>query len=166
MFSEQNYLLVSDEININDDFITKLKSEIENTQFEVQMREHAQNMSAKIKQLYQMFATDIPEVFSWDQILNYSRSIQSEYYKTIHIDQYEKLTQLDKSLYQNAFAKFDKKLLGRLNILNFKIKFLCGLVCNNEIIEVYEFRDSNDKFIFVANDKCTIDPNIFKDIKD
>ena len=28
-----------------------------------------------------------------------------------------------------------------------------SLVCNNEIIEVYEFRDSNDKFVFVANEK-------------
>ena len=65
-------------------------------------------------------------------------------------EEYEKIASLNKKLYENKHAKFEKKLLGRLNILKFKIKFLCGLTCNNEIIEVYEFRDSNDKFIFVG----------------
>ena len=150
---EQNYLLISDEIYINDDIISKLKLEIEETRFSEKMRVHAQKMSKKIEELYHMFVTDKAELFSWNEVLSHSKSIQSEYYREININQYEHLTQLNKSSYQNSFAKFEKKLLGRLNILKFKIKFLCGLVCNNEIIEVYEFRDSNDKFIFIANDK-------------
>lgn len=150
---EQSYLLITDEIYINDDIISKLKLEIGETKFSVQMRVHAQVMSKKIEQLYHMFVTDKVELFSWDEILSHSKSIQSEHYREINIDQYEQLTQLNKSVYQNSFSKFEKKLLGRLNILKFRIKFSCGLVCNNEIIEVYEFRDSNDKFIFVANDK-------------
>lgn len=150
---EQNYLLISDEIYINDDIISKLKLEIEEMRFSEKMRVHAQKMSKKIEELYHMFVTDKAELFSWEEVLSHSKSIQSEYYREININQYEHLTQLNKSLYQNSFAKFEKKLLGRLNIFKFKIKFLCGLVCNNEIIEVYEFRDSNDKFIFIANDK-------------
>jgi len=150
---EQQYLLMNDEIYINEDIISKLKFEIGETKFSEQMKVHTQVMSKKLEQLYHMFATDKVESFSWDEVLSHSKSIQSEYYREISIDQYEQLLQLNKSTYQNSFAKFEKKLLGRLNILKFKIKFLCGLVCNNEIIEVYEFRDSNDKFIFVANDK-------------
>jgi hypothetical protein len=150
---EQNYILISDEIYINEDIISKLKIEIEETKFAEQMRVHAQNMSKKIEQLYQMFVTDKVELFSWDEILSHSKRIQSEHYRELDVNQYDQLTQQDKSLYNNSFAKFEKKLLGRLNILQFKIKFLCGLVYNNKIIEVYEFRDSNDKFIFVANDK-------------
>lgn len=150
---EQHYLLMTDEIYINEDIISKLKLEIEETKFLEQMKVHAQVMSRKIEQLYQMFVTDKVEQFSWDEVLSHSKNIQSEHYREISTEQYEQLTQLNKSVYQNSFAKFEKKLLGRLNILKFKIKFLCGLTCNNEIIEVYEFRDSNDKFIFVANDK-------------
>ncbi|MFV8346195.1 hypothetical protein [Flavobacterium sp. ZB4P13] len=150
---EQHYLLISDEIYINDDIISKLKSEIGESKFAKQMQVHSQNMSKKIEELYQLFVTEKTVFFSWNDVTIFSDSIQSEYYRKISINQYEQLTQFNKGLYENSFAKFEKKLLGRLNILKFKIKFLCGLVCNNEVVEVYEFRDSNDKFIFVANDK-------------
>ncbi|HEX8017922.1 MAG TPA: hypothetical protein VF465_22040 [Flavobacterium sp.] len=150
---EQQYVLISDEIYINEEILSKLKQEIEESKFAKQMQLHAQNMSKKIEELYQLFVSEKDVFFNWNDIMIFSQSIQAEYYREITIDQYEKLSQLNKSVYENPYAKFEKKLLGRLNILNFKIKFLCGLVCNNEIIEVYEFRDSNDKFVFVANEK-------------
>nr|WP_315241023.1 hypothetical protein [uncultured Flavobacterium sp.] len=150
---EQQYVLISDEIYINEEILSKLKQEIGESKFAKQMQLHAQNMSKKIEELYELFVSEKDVFFNWNDIMIFSQSIQAEYYREITIDQYEKLSQLNKSVYENPYAKFEKKLLGRLNILNFKIKFLCGLVCNNEIIEVYEFRDSNDKFVFVANEK-------------
>ncbi|KLT68437.1 hypothetical protein [Flavobacterium sp. ABG] len=150
---EQQYLLITDEIYINDDIVSKLKLEIGETKFAKQMQLHAQNMSKKIEELYQLFVSDTDSFFNWNDIVAFSQNIQAEYYREITIEQYEKLSQFNKSVYENTHAKFEKKLLGRLNILNFKIKFLCGLVCNNETIEIYEFRDSNDKFVFVTNEK-------------
>ncbi|MCM0664588.1 hypothetical protein [Flavobacterium tyrosinilyticum] len=150
---EQQYVLISDEIYINEDILAKLKSEIGETKLAKQLQLHAQNMSRKIEELYQLFVTEKDVFFNWNDLLTFSQSIQAEYYREITIDQYEKLSQFNKSVYENAHARFERKLLGRLNILGFKIKFCCGLVCNNEIIEVYEFRDSNDKFVFVANEK-------------
>lgn len=150
---EQQYLLISENIHTNQDIISKLKSEIDESKFTEHIKNHAQNMSKKIEELYQMFVTENGATFNWNDIMNFSESIKNEYYREIDIKQYEKLTCSNKSLYENKHVKFEKKLLGRLNILKFRIKFLCGLVCNNEIIEVYEFRDSNDKFIFIANDK-------------
>ncbi|MFD1604080.1 hypothetical protein ACFSJW_08765 [Flavobacterium artemisiae] len=150
---EQQYVLISDEIYINEDILVKLKSEIEETKLSKQLQLHAQNMSRKIEELYQLLAAEKDDFFNWNDVLSFSKSIQAEYYREITIEQYEKLSQFSKSVYENAYARFERKLLGRLNILNFKIKFLCGLVCNNEIIEIYEFRDSNDKFVFVANEK-------------
>ena len=150
---EQQYLLVTDEVYINNDIISKLKFEIGQEKFSLQMKEHAQKMSKKIEQLYSIFVTDTNSFFDWKETMSFSESIQSEYYREISIEQYERLTSVHKNLYENKHVKFEKKLLGRLNILKFKIKFLCGLVCNNEIIEVYEFRDSNDRFIFIGNDK-------------
>ncbi|AXB56679.1 hypothetical protein [Flavobacterium fluviale] len=151
---EQQYVLISDEIYINDDILSKLKLEMGETKLAKQMQLHAQNMSKKIQELYQLFVTENDVFFNWNDLLTFSQSVQAEYYREITIDQYEKLSQFNKSVYENEYAKFERKLLGRLNILNFKIKFSCGLVCNNEIIEVYEFRDSNDKFVFVANEKA------------
>ncbi|KIC03931.1 hypothetical protein OA88_00330 [Flavobacterium sp. JRM] len=150
---EQQYLLITDEIYINDDIVSKLKVEIGEAKFAKQTQVHALNMSKKIEQLYQLFATEKEDFFNWNEITIFSDSVQSEYYREINTEQYEQLTQASNSLYENSFVKFERKLLGRLNILKFKIKFMCGLVYNNEVVEAYEFRDSNDKFIFIAKDK-------------
>lgn len=150
---EQQYILISDEIYINKDIISKLKSEIGEEKFSEQAKEHAQRMSKKIEQLYQILASDSKSHFDWNEIISFSDAIKSEFYREINIEQYEKVTAINRKFYENKHVRFEKKLLGRLNILKFKIKFLCGLVCNNEIIEVYEFRDSNDKFVFVGNEK-------------
>lgn len=151
---EQQYVLISDEIYINQDIISKLKTEIGDSKFPQLLRTHAQNMSKKIEELYQMFSTEDAAFFNWNEIISFSDSIKTEYYREITIEQYEKIATSKKGLYENKYSKFEKKLLGRLNVLNFKIKFSCGLICNNEIIEVYEFRDSNDKFVFIANEKA------------
>ena len=150
---EQQYLLICDEIQINNETIAALKTDIEKSDFPEQARMHAQNMSQKVSQLYQMFVSDKQELFSWNEIMNFSNQYQSKYYREINSNEYEQLIPVGRKFYKNDYSIFEKKLLGRLNILLFKIKFLCGLVCNNQIIEVYEFRDSNDKFVFVANDK-------------
>ena len=150
---EQQYLLICDEIQINNETIAALKTDIEKSDFPAQARIHAQNMSQKVSQLYQMFVSDKQELFSWNEIMNFSNQYQSKYYREIKSNEYEQLIPVGRKFYKNDYSIFEKKLLGRLNILLFKIKFLCGLVCNNQIIEVYEFRDSNDKFVFVANDK-------------
>ncbi|HEX8576342.1 MAG TPA: hypothetical protein VF677_08620, partial [Flavobacterium sp.] len=52
---EQQYLLVTDEVYINNDIISKLKFEIGQEKFSLQMKEHAQKMSKKIEQLYSIF---------------------------------------------------------------------------------------------------------------
>ena len=150
---EQQYLLVSDEIYINDDFIAKLVAELNDSKFIDEMRIHAINMSHKIEELYQFLVTDKMGSYSWDNIVNFSRIIHSEYYREITEEKYILLTSCNKNIYNNSFAKIEKKLLGRLNIQKFRIKFSCGLVFNHQIIEVFEFRDSNDKFIFIEKDK-------------
>jgi len=151
---EQQYNLISDEIYINNDIVSKLKFEIGEEKFSDQSKDQAQKMSKKIEQVYQILASDSNSFFDWNDIMSFSDAAKSEFYREINIDQYEKLTTVNKKFYENKYVRFERKLLGRLNILKFKIKFLCGLVCNNEIIEVYEFRDSNDKFVFVGNEKA------------
>lgn len=150
---EQHYLLISDEIQINKETIAALKTDIEKSDFPAQARIHAQNMSQILSQLYQMFVSDKQELFSWNEIMNFSNQYQSQYYREINSNQYEQLIPIERKVYKNNYSIFEKKLLGRLNILQFRVKFCCGLVCNNQIIEVYEFKDSNDRFVFVANDK-------------
>jgi len=151
---EQHYIMLSDEIYINDDFIVRLKAEIADNGFVDQGRMHARSMSVKIEQLYTMFVTDQEELFSWNEILEFSNNNRAEYYREIDSRQYAAMVKTEKKTYENSFAKFEKKLLGRLNIFKFKIKFVCGLVYDKQILEVFEFRDTNDKFVFSVTDKA------------
>lgn len=150
---EQNYLLISDEIYINDDFIAKLQLEVAEAKFIENSRMHARIMSEKIEQLYGMLVSENQELFSWNEVLDFSNTNQAEYYREITSGQYEKLAVVERKTYESSFATLEKKLLGRLNIYKFKIKFVCGLVYNKQVLEVYEFRDTNDRFIFSAGNK-------------
>jgi hypothetical protein len=120
------------------------------------MREHSRKMILKLEHLYNMFSHDTIDVFSWDEILKVSNMVQTKYYREITVDQYSDLISFNLNFYQNVYAKIERKLLGKLNACKFRIKFTCGLVCNNELIEVFDFIDSNEKFIFVTNDKSFI----------
>jgi hypothetical protein len=150
---EQKYLLIHDEIYINDDFITKLKKEITVIPFADEVKVHQQNLSQKIEQLYKIFTEEGSNKFDWTAISQFVNKRCQEFYREITEKQYENLIKHDgKPTYQNTHVTFERKLLGRLNIQKFKIKFLCGLRYDTNEIEVYEFVNSNDKFIFI-NDK-------------
>jgi hypothetical protein len=41
----------------------------------------------------------------------------------------------------------EKKLLGRLNIQNFKVKFVCGFQSQNKYLQVYKFIHNNEHFL-------------------
>lgn len=152
---EQQYLLISDEIYINEDLVRKLESESVAVDFVSEVREHSANMAAKLQQLYNMLATGEQVVFGWGDIMLFAAKRAGEFYRDIDASQFLALTDMDaRSTYRNEFASIEKKLLGRLNINRFRVKFACGLVHGNEIVEVYDFLDSNEKFVFIASAKA------------
>jgi len=154
---EQQYLLISDEIFINDDLIKKLEKEAEGRNFTVEIRKHSQNMSEKLQQLYQVLdATTTANPLSWGNISIFSTKMGQEFYR--EITDGEKFLQLTdtegKKTYRTEYAVIEKKLMGKLNKLNFRVKFTCGLRYDNEFIEVFDFVDSNEKFVFVNGIKA------------
>ncbi|HEU4497624.1 MAG TPA: hypothetical protein VFR70_11280 [Flavobacterium sp.] len=151
---EQSYLLISDEIYINEDFIRKLKLEIDTRAFSDVAFSHARNFSLKLEELYKIFAFGQKGIFSWNEITEFSSRRASEFYREIGSEEFKQINcHGDRPVYSNQFIKVEKKLMGRLNIYKFKIKFACGIKCGNETAEVYEFIDSNDRFIFNVNGK-------------
>ncbi|MEL1242759.1 hypothetical protein AAEO56_00680 [Flavobacterium sp. DGU11] len=149
---EQQYLLISDEIYINEDIVRKLESEAATVDFAAEVREHSKAMAEKLKLLYTMLADSAQVQFGWGDIMVFPAKRSGEFYREITPSQFMALTDMEaRSAYRNEFATIEKKLLGRLNINNFRVKFACGLVHEDEIVEVYDFRDSNDKFIFIGS---------------
>jgi len=152
---EQQYLLISDEIYINDDLIKKLEKESDGRNFTIEARRHAQEVSAKLKELYSLLADNKQDLIAWGDVLAFSTRMGQEFYREIGAEQFERLTSdASRKTYESDNAVIERKLMGRLNILNFRVKFACGLSCNNQYAEVYEFVDSNDRFVFVNNTKA------------
>jgi len=151
---EQQYLLLSDEIYINQDLVRKLEGEATGTNFTAASRNHSKVMSEKIKQLFDMLAGGTLSVFSWGDIMSFSQTTRGEFFRQLDPVQFAQLTKAEnRNSYENEFVTIERKLLGRLNIYNFRMKFACGFICNDEVAEVFDFVDSNDKFIFINSSK-------------
>jgi len=152
---EQQYLLVNDEIYINNDLILKLEKETEAHNFTTEAKQYSQVMGAKLKQLYAVLSGHGDKLsISWGDVATFAARMANEFYREIPQEQFERLTDTEgKKTYQNEQAVIERKLLGRLNILNFRVKFACGLTHNNDCIEVFDFFDSNDKFVFINSNK-------------
>jgi hypothetical protein len=153
---EQQYLLISDEIYINDDLVQKLDKEAEGRNFAEDARTHSQAMSAKLKQLYSVLDSGAAAgPLSWGDIMMFSTRMGQEFYREITDgEKFLQLTDTDaKKVYQTEYAIIEKKLMGKLNKLNYRVKFTCGLRYENEFIEVFDFIDSNEKFVFINGNK-------------
>lgn len=151
---EQQYLLLSDEIYINEDLIRKLEGENVSVNFADRTKKHSKAMSEKIRQLYGMLAEGSLNPFSWGETMLFSQQLRGEFFRHLNPDQFSRLSNVDdRNCYDNEFVTIERKLLGRLNIHNFRIKFTCGFVCDDEIAEVFDFVDSNDKFVFINGSK-------------
>lgn len=148
---EQQYLLIADEMYINDDLAKKLEKEAEGCNFAEEAKKHSQNMMAKLKQLYNVLSGTAAGALGWGDIMIFSTRMGQEYYR--EITDGEKFLELvdttGKKTYDTEYAVIEKKLMGKLNKLNFRVKFACGLKYDNEYIEVFDFVDSNERFIFV-----------------
>ncbi|WP_237421231.1 hypothetical protein [Flavobacterium sp. Sd200] len=164
---EQQYLLMEDEVHINTDLIDKLQKESEQRNFIGECRSHGRQMGVALKQLYTMLAENSQAMFSWNDITQFSVKFASEYYREIPEADFAELTAVtDKNVYQNNYVAIERKLLGRLNILNFRVKFVCGLSHNNQYAEVFDFIDSNDRFVFINGSKsfCFLNEEVAKGI--
>lgn len=153
---EQQYLLITDEIYINDDLIKKLERETDTLDFQQATKQHAANMAKKLKEIYAMLVSgDVSPTFGWGDVMLFSATKGNEFYRDLpNGEVFLKLTDCEnKKTYQAEYAVIEKKLMGKLNKFNFRIKFACGLRFQNEYVEVYDFVDSNEKFLFINSIK-------------
>lgn len=152
---EVQYNLLSNEYYLNQDIIAKLESERGDDSWLSETKIHAQYMSRKLEQLYQILAFgDRTKPFSWSEVTAFTAQKWTEFYRPVSDAQWRQLTSVPlKKSYANQYITIESRLLTRLSNLNFKIKFRCGLSNNNNIIEIFEFRDSNDLFAATHTDR-------------
>jgi hypothetical protein len=152
---EQKYLMISDEISINEEYIKKLETEIVTAPFADEMRAYSAKVRAKMEELYKVFSGENNGPFSWNELLELAAKRGPEFYREISEEQFKRLTAHDTAqVYKNDICTIEKKLLGKLNIQQFRAKMVCGLEYNNEFLEIFEFINTNDKFIFINSKKA------------
>lgn len=153
---EQQYLLVSDEVYINEDLIRKLEKETAAADFTSEVRRYGRLMSDKLRNLYDLLAAmSNTSVFSWAEVSQFVTRFGNEYYREIQDKElFLKLSDNNhKKTYQTQYAVVETKLLGKLNKFNFRIKFTCGFRYENEYLEVFDFVDSNERFVFLNSSR-------------
>lgn len=148
---EQKYVLIANEIEINKDMIAALENQVGQEVFSEKVKNHNAIMQSFFGQLYQnlAFSSSVDKPIHLDEKTSLSAQIGIEYYRKISRTDYEKLAaQVANSVYEYTNFRIEKKLLGKLNIQKFQVKFLCGLQFNNQFIEIYEFIHLNEHFVY------------------
>lgn len=166
---EQKYVVFNNEIQINNDIIKSLESEVESDDFFVQVKKHNLVMQQIFERLYNELASDKKptQLAGLEKMNDLSNEMGIEFYRKITLQDYELLHKLSIPNYYDIFGyRIERKLLGKLNIQQFKFKFLCGLQFNNEFIEIYEFIHFNEYFVFFKEKKefLFINPKSFSTI--
>lgn len=144
---EAQILAVYKEIDANRDFIDSYVSkEAGKKSFSTDKKYQNALMSEFLKTYYGNL-TDIRKELNIKKIRDLSNNYAVEYYrKTAKL---EFLLSLPSSRYYN-FDNVDveRKLLGKLNSNNFKVRFVCGYNVNNQVFELYQISATADDFIW------------------
>ncbi len=152
---EQKLLLINNEIQLNNEYITQFSSNEYGDVFKIASNIHSKNMSQQIETLYTMFSNDKTDDFNWDSINNFEQTYANEYYREIIESDYLHLLACNKpNTYTNIYSVFEKKLLGKLNVQHFRIRFVCGLKYQSNKIDVFKFLNSDDKFLYYYNNNA------------
>lgn len=141
---ENDMLAVINEIEINRKYIAGFEEKHEDG-FETDRKIYSGNFSRHLKQVYQDL-TENNYTVSWDNVLYFYKKYAAEFYRS-EVDE-ELLTTGSFPAYQYQDYKIERKLLGRLNIQNFKVRFVCGYAVSGNEYELFKIFQSEDFFIF------------------
>jgi hypothetical protein len=153
---ENEMLAVINEIDVNNKYISCFEEKRADG-FETDRRMYSGIFSNQLKSLY----NDLTEEkfrLNWENVLYFYKKYGSEFYRT-GVDE-ELLKSGSFPAYQHREYQIERKLLGRLNIHNFKVRFVCGYNISGNEYELFKLFQSEDHFIFDIEGKkiYLIDP--------
>lgn len=156
---EQKYAVLTHEIRINEDVMESFTGEIEKDSFRESVITHNLIMQSFMEMLYNQLAyeNNAPNLELINAIEGLVLDKGIEYYRKLGVSEYQKMLELHlKNQYQFQDFIIEKKLLGKLNIQDFKFKFLCGFQLEDKYAEVYEFIHSEEHFVYLKASKTFV----------
>ncbi|MDO3427208.1 hypothetical protein QWT87_20210 [Chryseobacterium sp. APV1] len=141
---ENEMLAVLNEIDVNGKYISGFEEKRVDG-FETDRKMYSGIFSNQLKSLYNDLTEDKFRA-NWDNVLYFYKKYAAEFYRS-NVDE-ELLKSGSFLAYQYQDYQIERKLLGRLNIQNFKVRFVCGYVITGNEYELFKIFQSDDHFIF------------------
>lgn len=148
--NERSVTLLFDEIQINNDLITKLEgSRLSKDLFRLEQQRQALKVNTSLRRLYEALSVDSADYPLAKNINSFSARFAADFYITIQPDTFHKLIHYEAvEVYANAHAIIQRRLMGLMCKYDFRSEFYCGLKTGDLIIEVYKFMDHEIYYIF------------------
>ena len=146
---ESDLLATINEIDINNEYISSFEEKKVDC-FETNRKIYSGIFSEHLRKLYQDL-TDGKFTINWNDVLYFHKKYAIEFYRTAADETKLKLGNVPYYQYQDYSV--ERKLLGKLNIQNFKVRFVCGYRIGREEYELFKIFHSNEHFIFNVEEK-------------
>lgn len=151
---EQQIILLNKEIALNNEYIDKISLSEAADNFEQERKFYNSTVSITLRKLYEQLAANRGDDFDWGTMNAFTYKYRNEYYRTLATEQFEQLTDVEREkVYQKPYVTIEQKLLGKLNIQNFKVRFLCGLKYQNTTLEIFSIFQDEDLFFYHVEEK-------------
>lgn len=144
---EAGILTAYKEIDANEDYIDGfISQEKGGRDFNTERKYQNALVSDFLRSIYDNL-TDVRKPIDYKKIRDLSNFYAQDYYRKT--DKIEPLLSLPNvKYYEFENVDIERKLLGKLNSNNFKIRFICGYIISNQIFELFRIVDTNEDFIW------------------
>ena len=146
---ENDLLAVINEININSQYISGFAEKKIDT-FETDRKRYSGIFSEHLKNLYKDLTEDKFSL-NWNDVHYFHKKYAVEFYRT-DVDETKLKINAGPS-YQYQDYAIERKLLGKLNIQNFKVRFVCGYRIGRDEYELFKIFQSEEHFIFNVEER-------------
>ncbi|MDP9961898.1 hypothetical protein [Chryseobacterium lathyri] len=146
---ENDMLAVINEIDVNNKYIESFE-ERRGDSFQTERKIYSGVFSQHLKTLYKDLTENIFTA-DWNKVLYFHKRYGQEFYRA-NADE-KQLKSLPFPAYQYKDYTIERKLLGRLNIQGFKVRFVCGYLIGTYEYELFRIFQSDDYFIFGIDEK-------------
>lgn len=141
---ENDLLAVINEININNQYISAFE-ERKVDSFETDRKIYSGIFSQHLRNLYKDLTED-KFTLNWNDVLYFHKRYAAEFYRILTDEAQLKLPSVPSYQYQEYLV--ERKLLGKLNIQGFKVRFVCGFRFERNEYELFKIFQSDEHFIF------------------
>lgn len=144
---EANILAIYKEIDANEDYIESYAAANANVKNFALDKKYQNSLMSDYLRAFYYNLTDNRVDLKINSIRSLSNDYAMEYYrKTSKIEFLLSLP--DTKYYEYENVDMERKLVGKLNATNFKVRFVCGYNVDNQMFELYKIAGTEEDFIW------------------